>query len=131
MKRSAVDSCFVNKVQGNPRAFFRRSDFTLERYRLGRSHLGNLHHTHGASVIIVKVGHEPPGIKNSKCAGQRDTAIVQGRRPQRAHDNSRIRYSMEFLSRSRWEPVRLEAATFARTQSAHGAVEFGFEIVRA
>src|SRR5690349_22048133 len=102
LERSAVGPAFVNQVQGNPRRFFRRSDLALERYRLRRTHFANLHDTDRASVTIVKVGHQSPGIKNSKCAGQRDP-VFQTRCLQRAYDNSRVRYSMEFVSRSSWE----------------------------
>ena len=131
LERSAVDSGFVNQVQGNPRRFFRRSDLALERYRLRRTHFANLHDTDRASVTIVKMGHQSPGIKNSKYAGQCDTAIVQALCPQWAYDNPRIRYSMEFVSRSSREPFCVKAATLARAQTAHGTVEFGFEILAA
>lgn len=131
LERSAVGPAFVNQVQGNPRRFFRRSDLALERYRLRRTHFANLHDTDGASVTIVKMGHQSPGIKNSKCAGQCDTAIFQALCSQWAYDNSRVRYSMEFISRSSREPFRVKAATLAWTKAAHRAVEFGFEIVGA
>src|SRR5438270_2982684 len=38
---------------------------------------------------------------------------------------------MELISRSSREPLGFKAATLARPQTAHRAVEFGFEIVRA
>src|SRR6202051_3205776 len=126
---SAIDTAGVDEVNRNPGYLLRRRQGLVKDDGLLWMNSLDRHFACSQTSFIVEESLEFPGKENAKAAGEIDLISVAASHQRLGHQ-ARFGDRGEVAAQARWKPVCIEGIGLPRSKNGHGAVEFGFHVIR-